>query len=84
MSLLPASLYDRAERLVKAHPYVIGTGAALALTVGLGYGGAQLGYGGQWGRTVRNRRKFGIKGVIEDGMLKEAIGESYELAASIY
>ena len=75
MSTLPANLYHRAQRLFDAHPYVMGTGAALALTVGLGYGGAYFGYGGKWGRTVRNRRKFGTKGVIEDGMLKEAIGE---------
>lgn len=46
----------------------------MALTVGLGYGAAQLGYGGRYGRALRNRRKFGTNGVVEDGMLKEAIG----------
>lgn len=75
VSRLPVSLYHRADKLARAHPYVIGTGAALALGLGLSYGTARLGYGGKWGKAVRDRRKFGTRGVIEDGMLKEAIGE---------
>lgn len=74
MSAFPVTLYNRVEKLARAHPYVLGTGAALALTVGMGYTGAHLGYGGKWGKAVRDRRKFGTNGVIEDGMLKEAIG----------
>lgn len=79
LSALPLTIYNQAHRLVKAHPYVVGTGAAMALTVGLGYGAAQLGYGGRYGRAMRNRRKFGTRGVVEDGMLKEAIGESSDM-----
>ena len=72
---LPCTIYNRAGRLIKAHPYVLGTGAALALTLGIGYGGALLGYGGAWGERVRNKRKFGTRGVVQDGVMKEAIGK---------
>ncbi|KAK1924121.1 hypothetical protein DB88DRAFT_489160 [Papiliotrema laurentii] len=73
ITALPCTLYHRAGKLVKAHPYVLGTGAALALSVGIGYGTAYMGYGGRWGERVRNKRKFGTRGVVQDGMLKEAI-----------
>ena len=72
---MPVTLYRRTERLVKAHPYVFGTSAVLAMTVGLGLGGAYLGYGGKYGKSLRMRRRLGTRGVVEDGMLKEAIGE---------
>lgn len=73
---LPLRLYDKAGKLVRAHPYAVGAGAALAMTVGLGIGSAYLGYGGKYGKAFRERRTFGTRGVVEDGMLKEAMGVS--------
>jgi hypothetical protein len=52
----------------------VGTGAAVALTLGVGLGTAYLGYGGKYGRAIRARRQFGLRAVSENGLLKEAIG----------
>lgn len=52
----------------------MGTGAAVALTLGVGLGTAYLGYGGKYGRAIRARRQFGLRAVSENGLLKEAIG----------
>lgn len=68
----PLSIYDKAGRLWKAHPYVFSSGAALALTVGLGIGGTVLGYG----PVARARAtRIGVRGMVQDGHLKEAIGK---------
>ncbi|WVR07147.1 hypothetical protein IAU60_004188 [Kwoniella sp. DSM 27419] len=67
------TLYTKSERLVKAHPYAVGA----ALSVGLGLSGlAVYQYSGAlaaYGRELRARRKFGVNGRVEDGMLKEAV-----------
>ena len=65
----PAGFYNRAGRLLKAHPYAVGTGAALVMTVGLGVGTYLVKSG-----SVRVKR-IRARGVVENGMLKEAIGE---------
>ena len=65
----PAGLYHRAGRLIKAHPYAVGTGAALVMTVGLGVGTYLVKSGSTRMKRIRAR------GVVENGMLKEAIGE---------
>lgn len=63
---------DSVERLVKVHPYYVGAGAALALTVGLGAGVTAYQRGGlQW------RGRAGVRAQVSDGMLKEAIGVFY-------
>lgn len=70
---LPVTLYNKAVRSFKDHPYLAG-GMALAMTAGLGYGGYVA------HQTLRARIKGGrrlgssTKGAVEDGMLKEAIG----------
>jgi hypothetical protein len=56
---------NKAQRLVRAHPYVVGAGAALALSLGIGAGVTMFRRGGL---------RMSVKGVSEDGMLKEAIG----------
>ncbi|KAK8864307.1 hypothetical protein IAR55_001554 [Kwoniella newhampshirensis] len=68
-----SDLYAKTETLVKAHPLAVGA----AISVGLGLGGLVMykGMGGlnAYGKQMRVRRKFGVKGAVEDGMLKEAI-----------
>jgi hypothetical protein len=66
---MPMSVYHKSVKAVQDHPYVAG-GMALAMTAGLGYGGYTM-YTKQYGIKAR---KLGTKGVVEDGMLKEAIG----------
>ncbi|WVF71590.1 hypothetical protein IAT40_006398 [Kwoniella sp. CBS 6097] len=67
------SLYVRSGKLLKAHPYAVGA----ALSVGLGLGGlAVYRYSGAatgFARKLNERRKYGVRGREEDGMLKEAI-----------
>lgn len=77
----PSSLQkacDRAGAIARRHPYAVGGGIAVAVTAGIGYAGLATGYGpfAQIGREWRLRRKFGDRGVVENGMLKEAIGKS--------
>ena len=64
---VPGGFYNKAGRLFKAHPYVVGGGAALAMTVGLGIVRYAI---------SRKVRRVGTRGVVQNGMLKEAIGES--------
>lgn len=61
---------QKAEKLIKAHPYASGVGAALAVSVGLGMGALAFKYG-----TFRLGGPVGVKGQVSEGMLKEAIGE---------
>ncbi|KAK4689071.1 hypothetical protein P7C73_g1033, partial [Tremellales sp. Uapishka_1] len=68
---LHSAMYDRADRVVKAHPYFAATGTVVALTVGLGIGTALMGY--RFGPRFNLQKKVGNAGVVEDGMLKEAI-----------
>lgn len=67
------TLYNKSMRLIKDHPYLAG-GMALAMTAGLGYGGyiARATYRGR----LSGGRRLGARGLVEDGMLKEAVGES--------
>jgi hypothetical protein len=69
---MPMTLYHKSVKLIHEHPYIAG-GMALAMTAGLGYGGYSA-YANMKG--IKGRR-LGSKGVIEDGLLKEAIGMSY-------
>lgn len=68
---------DRACVVARRHPYIVGGGAAIAVTAGIGYVGLATGCGpfASIGQEWRLRRKFGDRGVVENGMLKEAIGE---------
>ncbi|ORY32526.1 hypothetical protein BCR39DRAFT_375726 [Naematelia encephala] len=68
-TLLHHCTHNRAGRLIKAHPFAIGAGAAVALGVGLG-AATYLGYV-PW--VNKRARRVGTKGVVEDGYLKEAI-----------
>jgi len=52
--------------VARAHPYVIGAGAALALSVGIG-AGVKI--------YKRGSIRMNLNGVTENGMLKEAIGK---------
>jgi len=68
--------YNKANKLIKAHPYAVGASAALAVTVGLGLGGLVWKYTlSSRLRDLKARRAFRTSGMVEDGMLKEAIGE---------
>jgi hypothetical protein len=73
MSAFRCGPYAKAGKLVKCHPYAVGAGAALAVTVGLGLGAAVYKYG--LVKSIRSRCDR-TRGVVEDGMLKEAVGES--------
>ncbi|WVW83791.1 hypothetical protein I302_105812 [Kwoniella bestiolae CBS 10118] len=76
-SLIPTtglkSAYCRSERLVRDHPYLF----SAALSVGLGLTGLTIYKYSNNLRNLKNdlrvRRRFGVKGIVEDGMLKEAI-----------
>jgi hypothetical protein len=68
---MPTALYHKSVKLAHQHPYLVG-GMALAMTAGLGYGGYTA-YGAFRGTTTG--RKLGSKGLVQDGMLKEAIGK---------
>ncbi|WWC70332.1 uncharacterized protein I206_104282 [Kwoniella pini CBS 10737] len=86
-SLLPSNglttylngAYCRSSKLVTSHPYLAGT----VISVGLGLTGltvykiATSNIGTNtligWKKQIGTRRRFGTKGIIEDGMLKEAI-----------
>ncbi|WRT66264.1 uncharacterized protein IL334_003217 [Kwoniella shivajii] len=65
--------YFKSEKYIREHPLAVGT----ALSVGLGLTGlAVYKYTNildGFGKQLKLRRKFGVKGRIEDGMLKEAI-----------
>ncbi|WWD17395.1 hypothetical protein CI109_101836 [Kwoniella shandongensis] len=67
------NLYTKSEKLIKAHPVAVGA----VISVGLGLGGLVMykGIGGltEYKKQFRVRRKFGVRGVVEDGMLKEAV-----------
>jgi hypothetical protein len=66
--------WNKSVRLAHDHPYWAG-GLALAMTAGLGYGGyTAYTYGGLRGSSNRGKR-LGSKGVVQDGMLKEAVGK---------
>ncbi|KAK6910212.1 hypothetical protein I203_104244 [Kwoniella mangroviensis CBS 8507] len=65
--------YCKSERLIKEHPYLF----SAAISVGLGLTGLTIYKYSNNLRNLKNdlkmRRKFGVKGRVEDGMLKEAI-----------
>ncbi|WWC89436.1 uncharacterized protein L201_004360 [Kwoniella dendrophila CBS 6074] len=67
------SYYHKSEKIIRKHPYLAGT----ALTVGLGLTGLTVyKYSSNLSKLKNEfklKRKFGIKGRVEDGMLKEAI-----------
>ncbi|WVQ72609.1 hypothetical protein IAR50_002167 [Cryptococcus sp. DSM 104548] len=64
------SVADRSSRVLKDHPIAVGA----ALSVGLGLTGLMVYKGvGVFGPAWRVKRKFGVRGAVEDGMLKEAI-----------
>ncbi|ODO08799.1 hypothetical protein L198_00532 [Cryptococcus wingfieldii CBS 7118] len=64
------SVADRSGRVLKNHPYAVGA----ALSVGLGLTGLMVYKGvGVFGNDWRIKRRFGVRGAVEDGMLKEAI-----------
>lgn len=67
---------DRAGAVARRHPYIVGGGIAIAVTAGIGFAGLSTGAGpfANIGQEWRLRRKFGNRGVVENGMLKEAIG----------
>jgi len=65
------TVYHRSVKIIQDHPYLAG-GMAMAMTAGLGYGGYAL-YSNEAGMKCR---RLGSNGVVEDGMLKEAIGTS--------
>jgi len=66
---MPMTVYHKSVKIIQDHPYLAG-GMAMAMTAGLGYGGYTL-YSSKTGITGR---RLGSNGVVEDGMLKEAIG----------
>ena len=78
LTRLPCGMYHGAQRILKEHPYAIGAGAALAMSVGVGLGAAHFGYGGRFGKALRSRSTLSTRGEVQDGMLKEAIGVSFE------
>ncbi|KAI9639471.1 uncharacterized protein MKK02DRAFT_39770 [Dioszegia hungarica] len=59
---------ERVEKLARAHPYACAGGAALVLTVGLG-----AGYGAYKRGGMMIGGRAGVRGVVNDGMLKDAI-----------
>lgn len=61
---------ERVEKLARAHPYACAGGAALVLTVGLG-----AGYGAYKRGGMMIGGRAGVRGVVNDGMLKDAIGK---------
>nr|ODN97704.1 hypothetical protein L204_03127 [Cryptococcus depauperatus CBS 7855] len=63
---------SRSERFVKTHYVAIGA----AVSVGIGLAGFMVYKGvGIFGKDWKVKRHFGQRGVVQDGMLKEAIGE---------
>lgn len=80
--VVPPTLLNKAELYVRAHPYLCASGAFVA--VGLGVH-ATIGYKLPYlnafyardGQVVGRRRVRGqgLQGAVEDGMLREAIGE---------
>ena len=66
-----ASLYHKADKYIRQHPYVA---SALVLTVGLGLSrvGRTFQFSHDWPPRLRKIRK---RGVVKDGILKEAVGE---------
>lgn len=75
---------DHAGAVARRHPYMVGGGVAIAVTAGIGYVGLSTGCGpfANVGQEWRLRRKFGDRGVVENGMLKEAIGKLVKCAVS--
>ena len=63
------TVYHKSVKIIQDHPYIAG-GMAVAMTAGLGYGGYTL----YSNKTGFKGRRLGSNGVVEDGMLKEAIG----------
>lgn len=70
---MPVPILNKANRLIKAHPYAVG-GIVLASTVGLGVGGSLLARSLGFREGYRVYGKRGNRGLVENGMLKEAIG----------
>ena len=66
---MPINMHHKSVKVVHDHPYLAG-GMALAMTAGLGYGG----YAMYTKKNAITGRRLGSRGIVEDGMLKEAIG----------
>lgn len=65
-------MVHRSGRFVKTHPIAVGA----AISVGLGFTGLVAYHaGGFFAKGRKERRQFGVNGVVRDGMLKEAIGK---------
>lgn len=79
---MPMAVYHKSVKLAQDHPYMVG-GMALAMTAGLGYGGynAYKTYITHGSLRRTKGRKLGSKGLVQDGMLKEAIGTLYHQAS---
>ncbi|GMK59570.1 hypothetical protein CspeluHIS016_0801760 [Cutaneotrichosporon spelunceum] len=71
----PPAVYSSAGTIARKHPYLVAAGVGLALAASVGAVGLVTGVGvfGQYGREWRLRRQFGVRGVVEGGMLQEAI-----------
>lgn len=69
------AIVNKTSRLFHAHPYAASAAAALSLGLGVSVTAKVLGVGPFAGGRRVGRARFGTRGVIEDGMLKEAIGE---------
>jgi hypothetical protein len=69
-------VYSRAGDLARRHPYLVAGAVGLTLTASIGAIGMATGVGvfGAYGREWRLRRQFGVRGIVEGGMLQEAIG----------
>ncbi|KAL1413539.1 hypothetical protein Q8F55_001313 [Vanrija albida] len=72
---LASSACTKAGSLARRHPLLFTAGAALAITAGVGTVGLLTGAGpfAGYAKELRRRHRFGTRGVVEDGMLKEAI-----------
>ncbi|BEI87783.1 uncharacterized protein CcaverHIS019_0105010 [Cutaneotrichosporon cavernicola] len=71
----PPAVYSCAGNIARKHPYLVAAGVGLALTASVGAIGMVTGVGvfGAYGREWRLRRQFGVRGIVDGGMLQEAI-----------
>ncbi|CAK9785445.1 hypothetical protein CC85DRAFT_288107 [Cutaneotrichosporon oleaginosum] len=71
----PPAVYSRITDLARRHPCLVAGAVGLTLTASIGAIGMTTGVGvfGAYGREWRLRRRFGVRGVVEGGMLQEAI-----------
>lgn len=70
------SAVNRASDFARRHPYAVAAGAAFAVAGTVGAVGMMTGVGvfGRYGHDWRLRRRFGDRGIVENGMLQEAVG----------